>query len=69
MQHMVQDMATTTSAIIVLAHLASILIHSNVNAGASKSDFALVHSSSTLQHASVNVLWQSNVLLASFSAP
>ena len=67
MQHTV-IMTTATSAVIVLAHLASTWIFSDVNACAPKSDFALAYSSLTLQHASVNALWQSNALLASFSA-
>ena len=64
-QHMI--MTTATSANIVLAHLDSTLIYSDVNACACKSDFALAYSSLTLQHACVSALWQSNVLLASFS--
>ena len=63
MQHI-----TTTFANFVLAHLDSTLMHSDVSAGASNSNFALAHSSLTLQHASVSARWQSNVLLASFSA-
>ena len=65
MQHMI--MTTATSADFVLAHLISTWIYSDVSAGAPKSNFALAYSNLTLQHASVSALWQSNVLLASFS--